>query len=274
MFVPLRVRAPAVRSYGFALPSGGGGCRHAGSIAMPFHVRPVVLALLVMLPVAAAAQTNAPVSPRKPAAVAAPPPQTSTAPPAPASDAAATEDIPLAEIRRYVQVYRSIRDSYVEPIPDQDLMRAALRGLLADIDPHSAYLEAEQARAFAENASGSYEGIGIETDESDPTMVKVIAPIDDTPAQRAGLRPGDRIVAIDGRAVDNTEPESDSRRLRGKPGTKVRVTLLRDGEAAPLEIEIQRETIRVTSVRSRMLEPGLGYVRLSTFQADTGEELR
>jgi len=187
---------------------------------------------------------------------------------------ATSDEIPLAEIQRYVQVYRNIRSSYVDPISDVDLMRSALRGLLADIDPHSTYMEAEQARAFAENAEGSYEGIGIETDESDPTVVKVIAPIDDTPAQKAGLRPGDRIIAIDGRAVNNNLPESDSHRLRGKPGTTVLVTLLRDGEKAPLEISIRRETIRVLSVRSRLLEPGYAYVRLSAFQADTGSELR
>lgn len=191
-----------------------------------------------------------------------------------AVSSASTDSIPLAEIQRYVQVYRSIRSSYVDPISDADLMRSALRGLLADIDPHSTYLEAEQARAFSEFAEGSYEGIGIETDESDPTVIKVIAPIDDTPAQKAGLRPGDRIIAINGRAINNNEPESDSNRLRGKPGTTVTVTLLRDGEAAPLEITITRETIRVLSVRSRMLEPGYGYLRLSVFQSDTGSEVR
>ena len=198
-----------------------------------------------------------------------------TAEQAPANTATTVvTDVPLAEIQRYVQVYRSIRNNYVEPISDTDLMRAALRGLLADIDPHSSYLEAEQAQSFSEFAAGSYEGIGIETDESDPTVVKVIAPIDDTPAQKAGLRSGDRIIAIDGRAVDNRSPASDSNRLRGKPGTTVTVTLLREGEQEPLEIAIRREVIRVLSVRSRMLEPGYAYLRLSAFQADTGAELR
>lgn len=238
----------------------------------------LVMALLLCLPFATLAQ--APAKPAVPPPVVPKPaaneklPDKATDKASSGSADAASSDIPLAEIQRYVQVYRSIRSSYVEPISDTELMRSALRGLLADIDPHSSYLEAEQARAFSEHSAGSYEGIGIETDESDPTMVKVIAPIDDTPAQKAGIRSGDRIIAIDGRAIDNHSPESDSSRLRGKSGTTVTVTLLREGELQPLEIAIRRETIRVLSVRSRVLEPGYGYLRLSAFQADTGPELR
>lgn len=192
-------------------------------------------------------------------------------------DAASTEEavtsrVPLDEIRRYVAVYNAVRAAYVEPVDDKKLMQSAIRGLLLDLDPHSTYFDKEDAEAFDEQAEGAYEGIGVELQQQpDNSSLKVISPIDDTPAAKAGILAGDLIIAIDGKpisAIEATEP------LRGKAGSKVILTIVREGKAKPFDVPITRETIRVTSVRSRMLEPGYGYVRLSTFQADTGADFQ
>ena len=181
-----------------------------------------------------------------------------------------TSRVPLEEIRRYVAVYNAVRAAYVDPVEDTKLMQSAIRGLLLDLDPHSTYFDKEDAQAFDEKATGAYEGIGVELLQQKDSL-KIIAPIDDTPAAKAGLQAGDLIVAIDGKpisAIKASEP------LRGARGTKVVLTLMREGRAEPFDVTVARETIRITSVRSRMLEPGYGYVRLATFQADTGADFQ
>ncbi|MCM2355654.1 MAG: S41 family peptidase [Arenimonas sp.] len=180
--------------------------------------------------------------------------------------------IPLTEIRRYVAVYNAVKDAYVEPVDDQTLMKAALRGLLSDLDPHSAYLDKEEAEALLDDTEGAYVGIGVETERRPDDTLLVVAPIDGTPAQRAGLRAGDVIIAIDGEPlVSNPNPHTA---LRGQAGQPVTITLTRTGEPAPRDLVIVRETIRVSSVESRLLEPGFGYLRISTFQSDTGPQVR
>jgi carboxyl-terminal processing protease len=185
----------------------------------------------------------------------------------------APRTVPLEEIQRYVAVYRAIQDAYVEPLDDQALMKSALRGLLTDLDPHSAYLDEAEARALSEQSEGSYSGIGVEIEQRPDRSMMVVAPIDDTPAQRAGLRAGDLIIAVDGQPLAAAGADAASRELRGEPGSKVTITFLRRGEDAPRDVVITRELIRVTSVSSRLLEPGFGYLRISTFQADTGPEV-
>lgn len=181
-------------------------------------------------------------------------------------------DVPLEEIRRYVSVYNAVKDAYVEPVDDQQLMKSALRGLLSDLDPHSAYLEKDAAEALLDDTRGEYIGIGVETERRPDDTLLVVAPIDGTPAHRAGLRAGDVIVAIDGEALSgNTTPHHD---LRGEAGEPVTITITRTGELEPRDMTIVREAIRVTSVSSRLLEPGYGYLRISTFQTDTGPQMR
>ena len=182
----------------------------------------------------------------------------------------ATTRVPLDEIRRYVAVYNAVRDAYVDPVDDKKLMQSAIKGLLLDLDPHSAYLERVDAQAFDESSSGEYDGIGVEVLEQPDGSVRVIAPIDGTPAQRAGLKSGDVIIAVDGKTLQPSE--DDQGPLRGKPGSTVVLTVVREGEPKPFDVSVTRETIRVASVRSRMLEPGYGYVRLSQFQADTAAD--
>ncbi|MBO9718470.1 MAG: S41 family peptidase [Pseudoxanthomonas sp.] len=199
--------------------------------------------------------------------------------PVPASDdpdatdegATAASKVPLAEIRRYVAVYNAIRDAYVDPVDDRTLMQSAIEGLLLDLDPHSAYLDKDEAESFDEQTSGAYDGIGVELLQQQDGTLKVIAPIDDTPAARAGLLSGDIIIAIDGKPIAQVEGMEP---LRGEPGSKVTVTVVREGRDKPFDVSLTRESIKVTSVRSRMLEPGFGYVRISTFQADTGADFQ
>ena len=150
-------------------------------------------------------------------------------------DETVKSEVPVDEIKRFVQVFQAIRDSYVEPMTDEEIMQAGLRGLLQDIDPHSSYLSARQAREFNDLSEGGYAGIGIESDERDPTRIRVVSPFDDTPAQRAGLRAGDFIIAINGVPVDNASRSASPERLRGKVGTKVLLTVVRPGEKAPFQ---------------------------------------
>jgi carboxyl-terminal processing protease len=182
--------------------------------------------------------------------------------------------VPVDEIRRFTQVFEAVRESYVDALTDEEIMRAGLRGLLLDIDPHSSYLSAKQARDFEDLNEGGYAGIGIESDERDPTRIRVVAPFDDTPAQRAGLRAGDFITAINGIPVNNEDSSASPERLRGKPGTKAVLTVLRQGEKSPLTITVIREVISIQSVKARWLEPGYAYFRISAFQGDTGLEFR
>lgn len=196
-------------------------------------------------------------------------------PPPPASDdpeaaEQTIERVPLEEIRRYVAVFNAVKEAYVEPVDDHKLMHSAIKGLLLDLDPHSAYLEKEAADAFDEQSTGAYGGVGVELLHQADNTLLVVAPIDDTPAARAGIRSGDVIVAIDGKPLDGTGMDL----LRGEPDSKVALTLVREGADAPIEVTLTREVIRIASVRSRLLEPGYGYVRISAFQADTGADFQ
>ena len=188
-------------------------------------------------------------------------------------DAAETvpSKVPLDEIRRYVAVFNAVKDAYVEPVDDKKLMHSAIRGLLLDLDPHSTYFDKEDAEAFDEQAAGAYDGVGVELLQQPDNTLRVIAPIDDTPAAKAGIKAGDIIIAINGKPIsseDGMEP------LRGEPGSKLTLSILREGKAKPFDVTLTRETIRITSVRSRVLEPGYGYVRINSFQADTGADFQ
>lgn len=186
------------------------------------------------------------------------------------ADSKPESQVPLEEIRRYVTVYNTVKQAYVEPVDDRKLMQSAIRGLLLDLDPHSAYLVRSDAQSLEEDSSGAYDGIGVDVQVQPDGTILVIAPIDDTPAARAGVKPGDLIVAIDGKPL--TPDSLGENPLRGEPGSSTVLTVQREGQAKPIEITVKRETIRISSVRGRMLEPGYGYIRISTFQADTAND--
>jgi carboxyl-terminal processing protease len=184
------------------------------------------------------------------------------------------EPVSLDEIRRFVAVFRAVKQAYVDPIDDATLMRSAIRGLLIDLDPHSAYLDAEQSRELNEATSGAYDGLGLEVIQQPDRSLLVIAPIDDTPAARAGIQPGDLITEIDGKPIDAGNVDAAVAAMRGAPGTPIELTIIREALREPLRLTLLRETIRVASVRVRRLEPHFGYLRISHFQADTGRVTR
>ncbi|MEF9979160.1 MAG: PDZ domain-containing protein, partial [Thermomonas sp.] len=216
-----------------------------------------------------------------PAPAATPAAEPAAAPPQDEQDPLASDDpdaaktdaakVPLDEIRRYVMVYNAIRQAYVDPVDDKELMQSAVRGLLLDLDPHSAYMKKADAEEFDELTSGAYDGVGLELQQLPEGGVRIVAPIDDGPAERAGLRSRDVIIAIDGKPLVAGEGDA-SAPLRGKAGTKVVVRIVREGTPKPFDVTLVRDTIRTTSVRSRMLEPGFGYVRISSFQAATASD--
>ena len=225
---------------------------------MPFRPIALLIALLLAWPAHAQQPPAGEAPPREMAPI--DDPDASTHP---------SRHVPLAEIRRFVGVYNAIREAYVEPVADQRLMHAALRGLLLDLDPHSVYFDAETARDFDQDAAGAYEGVGLELQQQPGPVMKIVAPIEGGPGDRAGLRSGDLITAIDGKPISM---DDGSTPLRGEAGTPVRLTIQRQGREKPFDVTLVRERIRLHSVRGRMLEPGFGHVRISSFQAGTGED--
>ncbi|MBV5310066.1 S41 family peptidase [Chromatium okenii] len=183
-----------------------------------------------------------------------------------------TSTLPLDELRTFADVFGRIKDDYVEEAQDQSLIENAIRGMLGGLDPHSAYLNAEEYRDLQMGTSGEFGGLGIEVGLDDG-LVKVIAPIDDTPAQRAGIQSGDLIVRIDDKAVKGLSLNEAVKLMRGEPGTKIRLTLMRGDNQPPFELTLERAVIQVQSVKSRTLEPGFGYIRLANFQAPTTDDM-
>lgn len=182
------------------------------------------------------------------------------------------DSIPLEELKTFADVYSRVQRDYVEPVEDKRLMEDAIRGMLAGLDPHSTYLDAEEYKELREGTTGQFGGLGIEVGLENG-FVKVIAPIDDTPAQRAGVKAGDLIVRLDDKPVKGMSLQEAVRIMRGTPGTPIELTIAREGEAQPLKIKIIRDIIRVKSVKSRVLEPGYGYVRITSFQNNTSDNV-
>lgn len=181
----------------------------------------------------------------------------------------AAEPLPIDELQQFVRVLELVRSSYVEPVDDKQLLENAMRGMLAGLDPHSVYLSANDFESFETSIRGEFGGLGIEV-QMDDGLVRVVSPMDDTPAARAGIMPGDLIVKIGDTPVKGLSLNDAVDRMRGKPGTKVALTVAREGAGEPLTFDLTRETIKLVSVRTRMLEDGLGYVRISSFNQNTG----
>jgi carboxyl-terminal processing protease len=181
--------------------------------------------------------------------------------------------LPLDELRTFTGVFDAIKQDYVEPVKDKTLLENAIRGMLSNLDPHSAFLDAEAFQDLQIGTSGEFGGLGIEVGQEDG-FLKVIAPIDDTPAQRAGIRAGDLIIRLDDVSVKGMPLSDAIQRMRGKPNTAIILTIVREGVRKPLKIKLIREVIQVRSVKSRLLEPGFGYLRITQFQAKTAQNLR
>jgi carboxyl-terminal processing protease len=189
------------------------------------------------------------------------------------SGASESGAVDLADIREFTAVYSLVKQAYVEDVDDHRLMQAAIRGLLAGLDPHSEYLGKKQLEDLTEDTTGSYGGLGIEVMQVDG-LLRVVTPIDDSPAERAGVRAGDTIVRIDGKPVQSDDLDGAVARLRGKPGTKITLSVLHEKQSTPVDLAMKREEIHTASVRGRLLEPGYAYVRISQFQDETGAQLR
>jgi len=181
------------------------------------------------------------------------------------------EQLPLDDLRQFTEVFERIKRGYVEEISDQELLEKAIEGMLSGLDPHSAYMQPDALSDLEESTSGEFGGLGIEVGEEDG-YIRVIAPIDDTPAHEAGLQPGDLIAEIDGEPAQGMSLEDAVNEMRGEPGTSITLTIVREGESAPFEVELERDVIQVVSVRSRLLEEDYGYMRISQFQQKTGED--
>lgn len=183
------------------------------------------------------------------------------------------QGLPLEELRTFTDVFAKIKNDYVEEVDDRKLLEDAIRGMLAGLDPHSSYLDKASYEDLQEGTTGEFGGLGIEVGMEDG-FIKVISPIDDTPAQKAGIKAGDLIIKLDDTPVKGLSLNDAVNRMRGKPGSEITLTVVRNGEEKPLKITIVRDIIRVNSVRSETLEPGYGYLRISSFQANTGPDLR
>ncbi len=189
-----------------------------------------------------------------------------------AAEGSETKTLPLDDLRMFAEVYGRIKSAYVEPVDDSKLLQDAIRGMLAGLDPHSSYLEPEAFESLQVHTSGEFGGLGIEVGLEDG-FVRVIAPIDDTPAQRAGIRAGDLIIKLDDTPVQGLSLNEAVDLMRGEIGSEIRLTIVRDGVEKPFEVKLVRDAIKVASVRSRLLEPGYGYLRISQFQLNTGKDL-
>ena len=182
------------------------------------------------------------------------------------------EPLPLKELQQFANVFSAIKSSYVEPLSDKDLMDDAIRGMFSDLDPHSAYLDPEAFKEMEAITQGGFGGLGIEIGSEDG-MPKVIAPIEDTPAARAGIMSGDIITHIDGKPTKGLTLSEAVKLMRGEPQTSIVLTIRRAGQDKPLIVKIVRDMIKVRSVRSKMLPDDIAYVRISQFQERTVSDL-
>ena len=188
------------------------------------------------------------------------------------AERSARSPLPIEELRAFTEVFGAIKQNYVEPVEDRKLFTEAINGMLTGLDPHSAYLDADAFKDLQVGTQGQFGGLGIEVGMEDG-FVKVISPIEDTPAFRAGIKPGDLIIKIDDTAVKGMTLNDAVKRMRGKPNTQITLTIARKGESAPIVVTLTRAIIRVQSVKSKVIEPGYAWVRISQFQESTAELL-
>ena len=185
---------------------------------------------------------------------------------------ARTGELPLDQMRTFTDVFSRIKSDYVEEVSDDELLEYAIRGMLNGLDPHSAFLNEEEFAELRVGTTGEFGGLGIEVGMEDG-FVKVVAPIDDTPAAEAGMRTGDLIIRLDDTPVKGLSLNDAVKLMRGKPGSVLSLTVIREGEDKPLTVDIERAVIKVTSVRGRTLDDGYGYVRISNFQTKTTADM-
>lgn len=214
----------------------------------------IILSLwLVLLPLSALAQNSA------------------TEEPTSAPDKEDKQRLPLRELRIFTQVFEQIRLGYVEEVSDSQLLNNAIAGLLTELDPHSAYLDESDYDDLQENSTGEYGGLGLEVGTGEGA-IRVVSPIDESPAAKAGVQAGDLIVKMDGNPVRGMSLQKAIEKMRGEKGTSIKLTVFREGRDETLDIEVVRDIIQISSVRNRLLEPGYGYIRVAQFQQNSGKD--
>lgn len=181
--------------------------------------------------------------------------------------------LPLEQIKVFAEVFSRIKYNYVKPVTDEQLLDYAIKGMLNGLDPHSSYLKDEKLEALNEGTSGQFGGLGIEV-IMEEGFVKVVAPIDDTPAAEAGMQSGDLIIRINGKTVSGNSLYEATKQMRGKPGTSITITVLRESEPDPFELKLKRAVVQTSSVKRRSLSDEIGYLRISQFQITTAESFR
>lgn len=180
--------------------------------------------------------------------------------------------LPVEDLTLFTQVYERIKNDYVEPVEDKKLLKEAINGMITGLDPHSQFLDADAFKDLQTTTQGEFGGIGIEIGQEDG-LLKVISPIDDTPAYRAGVLAGDFIFKVDEVSIKGMSINDAVKRLKGKPGTQVKVTILRKNVETPLDFTLTRDVIKVRSVRTEAIEPGYARLRITQFQERTGEDV-
>jgi len=181
-------------------------------------------------------------------------------------------DLPWQDARTLADVLERVKHDYVNPVDDHQLLQAAIRGMVSSLDPYSAYLDGEEYDEVKISSSGQYSGVGIEVSMEDEEVV-VVSPFEGSPAAAAGIRPGDVIASIDGIPVNTTTLADTIGRMRGQEGTSVKIGILREGSAEPLQFTLKRSRVELRSVKSELLEPGMGYLRISQFSETTGDDV-
>jgi len=188
------------------------------------------------------------------------------------ADKAEKNNLPIDELRTFAEVFGKIKSDYVEPVEDKKLINEALNGMLAGLDPHSSFLNTEDFKDLNQATQGEFGGLGIEVGMEDG-FVKVISPIEDSPAYKAGLKSGDLIMKLDETSTKGLSLNDSVKKMRGKPGTSIVLTVLRKGEAKPLTFKLVRAIVKSQSVKGKLVEPNYAYVRIAQFQEHTGEDL-
>ncbi|WP_257012147.1 S41 family peptidase, partial [Snodgrassella alvi] len=179
-----------------------------------------------------------------------------------------SEALPVQSLHTMAEVYGQIKANYVENKTDDTILEGAMKGMVNNLDPHSEYLTVKDYSDLQESTTGEFGGLGMEISSEDG-LIKIVAPIEDTPADRAGIKSGDYIVKIDSESTRNMTTTEAVKRMRGKPGTSITLTLARKDEAQPIVLHLTRAIIKVKSVRYKLLEPDYGYVRITQFQEHT-----
>jgi carboxyl-terminal processing protease len=182
------------------------------------------------------------------------------------------EPLPIEDLRAFSEIFGKIKSDYVEPVEDKKLITEAINGMLSGLDPHSSYLDNEAFKELQVGTQGEFGGLGIEVGMEDG-FVKVVSPIEDTPAFKAGIKSGDLVIKLDDSPVKGMTLNDAVKKMRGKPGTDIVLTVVRKGEAKPLTFTLTRAVIKIKSVKYKLVEPDFGYVRVTQFQEHTGENL-